>query len=169
MDDRVTFPGDVCSVYESPTDEALMEEYNASDFFVSASTCEGFGFPVCEAMACGLPAVANNTSAVTEHVGSGGERGWLVEGRPDVYPPARMVKVAVPLEMADAILRACNCLAGYDARSPGLGPQKTDGMEGIRNRCEEYAKRMDWPRAKASFIAALGRAVEGQGIPVEEL
>ena len=45
------------------------------------SLFEGFGFPASEAMACGLPVVANAAGALPEVVGSDGEAGLLVPAR----------------------------------------------------------------------------------------
>ena len=45
---------------------------NAADLFVSTSQGEGFGLTIAEAMACGLPVIAQNVSAIPEVVGPGG-------------------------------------------------------------------------------------------------
>lgn len=58
------------------SDEALVELYHAADLAVFPSLYEGFGFPVLEAMACGVPVVAGNNSSIPE-VASGA--GILVE------------------------------------------------------------------------------------------
>lgn len=50
--------------------------YNACDLFVFPSLQEGFGMVLTEAMACGKPVVASNTTAIPEVVG---EAGILVE------------------------------------------------------------------------------------------
>ena len=46
--------------------------YNAFDLFVSTSRGEGFGLTLAEALACGVPVIAQNVSAIPEVVGPGG-------------------------------------------------------------------------------------------------
>jgi glycosyltransferase involved in cell wall biosynthesis len=42
--------------------------YNAANVFLHTSEYEGFGFPILEAMACGLPVVASNKASIPEIV-----------------------------------------------------------------------------------------------------
>jgi glycosyltransferase involved in cell wall biosynthesis len=63
--DSVLFTGFV-------TDEALPHLYANADFFVYPSLYEGFGLPVLEAMACGTPVIASNTSSIPEVAGDAG-------------------------------------------------------------------------------------------------
>jgi len=53
--------------------------YQAFDVLLSPSMGEGFGIPILEAQACGIPVIASDHSAMTELVE---ETGWLVEGDP---------------------------------------------------------------------------------------
>lgn len=46
--------------------------YNAADLFVSTSWGEGFGLTLAESLACEVPVVAQDCSAITEVVGPGG-------------------------------------------------------------------------------------------------
>lgn len=62
---RVRFMGHVAG-------EDLPRWYNAATLFVYPSLYEGFGLPVLEAMACGTPVMASNTSALPEVVGDCG-------------------------------------------------------------------------------------------------
>ena len=62
LDDRVIFTGYV-------PDEDLPAIYSAADLFVFPSLYEGFGLPVLEAMACGVPVVCSNTSSLPEVAG----------------------------------------------------------------------------------------------------
>ena len=48
------------------TDATLVKYYNASDIFLFPSIAEGFGLPVLEAMACGLPVITSKTTALGE-------------------------------------------------------------------------------------------------------
>ena len=47
-------------------DATLIALYQSTELFVFPSLYEGFGLPVAEAMACGAPVVASNTSATAE-------------------------------------------------------------------------------------------------------
>ncbi len=62
LEDRVRFLGRV------DTDD-LMNLYNAARLLVHPALYEGFGLPPLEAMACGTPVVASNTSSLPEVVG----------------------------------------------------------------------------------------------------
>ena len=46
--------------------------FNASDVYLHTSDYEGFGLPILESMACGVPVVANNKASVPEIVGGCG-------------------------------------------------------------------------------------------------
>jgi len=50
----------------------LRSLYSAADLFVYLSLYEGFGFPVLEAMSCGVPVLSSNTSSLPEVVGEAG-------------------------------------------------------------------------------------------------
>ncbi len=50
-------------------DDDLPVYYNAADVFVFPSLYEGFGLPPLEAMACGTPVIAANSSCIPEVVG----------------------------------------------------------------------------------------------------
>ena len=51
------------------SDDELVEHYRRADAFLDTSLYEGFGFQVLEAMACGTPVVASDTTSIPELVG----------------------------------------------------------------------------------------------------
>lgn len=52
--------------------EDLISLYNHASLFILLSLYEGFGLPVLEAMSCGTPVIAANTSSLPELVGNAG-------------------------------------------------------------------------------------------------
>ncbi|MFP4129331.1 MAG: glycosyltransferase [Halorhodospira sp.] len=62
------------------SDEQLYGLYDQADLFVCASDHEGFGIPLVEAQARGVPVVARATSSVADTVGEGGL--LLTDGTP---------------------------------------------------------------------------------------
>lgn len=52
--------------------EDLVHIYNQAALFLFPSLYEGFGIPVLEAMACGVPTITSNNSSLPEVVGDGG-------------------------------------------------------------------------------------------------
>ena len=62
VSDKVIFPGFISL-------EHLPYLYNAAELFVYPSFYEGFGLPPVEAMACGIPVIASNTTSLPEIVG----------------------------------------------------------------------------------------------------
>jgi glycosyltransferase involved in cell wall biosynthesis len=61
--------------------DELVAQYATARIALVPSFFEGFGFPASEAMACGLPVVANAVGALPEVVGSDGEAGCLIPPR----------------------------------------------------------------------------------------
>ncbi|NQU42709.1 glycosyltransferase family 4 protein [bacterium] len=102
LEGRVFFPGFVAEA-------DLSVAYHLAEAFVSASIYEGFGLPVLEAMAAGLPVVAGNNSSIPEIVGDGG---WLV----DVACPESLAEgMAIALTASPERERRREC-AGERAR-----------------------------------------------------
>jgi glycosyltransferase involved in cell wall biosynthesis len=56
---------------ERLSSEELMAEYRDSDALVFASTYEGFGLPIVEAQAIGLPVITSNIAPMTDTAGDG--------------------------------------------------------------------------------------------------
>jgi glycosyltransferase involved in cell wall biosynthesis len=75
LENRVVFQSRFLEVAE------LVREYSTGRIAVVPSFFEGFGFPASEAMACGLPVIANAAGALPEVVGTSKEAGRLVPPR----------------------------------------------------------------------------------------
>lgn len=114
LKDAVVFAGYV------PADE-LSYLYNAALLFAYPSLYEGFGLPVLEAMACGVPVVASNRSALPEVVGGAGI----------------LVSPEEPAEMAEAFRRV---LTEEGAREHwGRRGRERAGLFSWRKAAEETA------------------------------
>lgn len=75
--DRVRFP-DAYSYRMGIPREALAAIYTACDVMLQPSRGEGFGIPVVEAQACGVPVIVSNATAQAELCGDG----WKVDVQP---------------------------------------------------------------------------------------
>ena len=73
------------SFFKGISNTELVRLYNSSDLFIYPSIMEGFGRPLLEAMACGLPVIINNSSSLPEIAGDAGlkydgnEHGEVIE------------------------------------------------------------------------------------------
>ena len=105
--------------------DELVRQYSTARAAVVPSFFEGFGFPASEAMACGLPVIANIAGALPEVVGSDGHAGRLV-------PPKNAQA------MADAIM---DVLAD---------PQHTEAMGRAARRRVEHV--FQWSDAAAGLV-----------------
>jgi L-malate glycosyltransferase len=103
--DAVRLTGDV-------SDAALAAHFAAADIYLSLSAHEGFGVPLVEAMAAGVPVVARGVGAVAETVG---DAALLLAGTDPSYVAAALHRVRT-----DATLRARLVEAGR-LRLPAFG------------------------------------------------
>lgn len=67
--DKANKLGDKVKFFGYVSDDELVELYNRAEIFAFPSIYEGFGLPLLEAMACGLPIIANNISSIPEVTG----------------------------------------------------------------------------------------------------
>jgi len=78
---RVFVP-EFVSMWQGEDEEGMARLYNSMDCYVHASWSEGFGLPILEAMACGVPVVASKNTSIPELVS---DAGILVDCDPEPY------------------------------------------------------------------------------------
>lgn len=110
---------------ESPESGFLNCIYNASDFYITTTTGEGWGLGITEAMAAKLPVIAPNHTSITE-LSAEGARMWLTDKslhRPYVTHYDNMVREAVDIDdfaekmnkaFAHPLLTAIKVRAAYE-------------------------------------------------------
>jgi glycosyltransferase involved in cell wall biosynthesis len=76
--EAVTFPDGYLYDAGIITREQMAAWYRGLDVLSMCSYAEGFGLPLIEAQACGIPVITTDASAMTELCGAG----WLVSGTP---------------------------------------------------------------------------------------
>jgi glycosyltransferase involved in cell wall biosynthesis len=103
--DAVRITGDV-------SDAALAAYFAGADAYLSLSAHEGFGVPLVEAMAAGVPVLARSVGAVAETVG---DAALLLDGTDPLYVAAALHRVGT-----DAVLRHQLVEAGR-RRLPAFG------------------------------------------------
>ena len=112
--DAVRITGDV-------SDAALAAYFAAADAYLSLSAHEGFGVPLVEAMAAGVPVVARDVGAVAETVG---DAALLLRGTDPSY-----VAAALHRACTDGPLRQ-RAGRGRTAASAGVRPRRRDPAAG---------------------------------------
>lgn len=96
-------------IIEPFSNEELREFYGIADVYLTTTLGEGFGIPILEAQACGLPVVGPNNSTIPELVGN---HGWIYDTCDDfpfvpvwiptnqIYPSPSMSSLVETLEKA---------------------------------------------------------------------
>jgi len=107
----------------------LVRQYSTGRVAVVPSFFEGFGFPASEAMACGLPVIANAVGALPEVVGSDGEAGRLVPPRDPRALAAAIADVLAAPGRAEAMGRAARARVARLFRWSEAAAQLVDVFE----------------------------------------
>ncbi len=77
-EDRLLFADQYRMMFDPAPAHRMAQIYSCLDVLVNPAHGEGFGIPVLEAQACGIPCVVTDFSAMSEVCGAG----WKVKGRP---------------------------------------------------------------------------------------
>ncbi len=129
------------------TKEGMANLYQAFDVLLNPSLGEGFGVPIIEAQACGVPVIASDHSAMTELT----QAGWLVTGDRMWDPPQESWLI---LPYIDSIRQALE--AAYEAR---------DNQE-LREGARQFAMMYDADRVTLDFwVPALERLSKPKEVP----
>src|SRR5208282_5292470 len=78
ISDAVSFPDSYSYDLGLISEEHMAAWYRGLDVLSFCSYAEGFGLPLIEAQACGIPVITTNGSSMSELCGGG----WLVSGTP---------------------------------------------------------------------------------------
>lgn len=131
---RWFFPG-LTNSWEGWAQEDLNVLFNAADLFISTSRGEGFGLTLAESLACGVPVIAQNVSAIPETVGPGGR---LIE-------PQRLITVPSGEDVWLADIEAFTEALEYLYESAGA--RRSLGEAGV----EHVRANFDWEVATSKF------------------
>lgn len=133
--------------YKRPfSEQQLLELYQASDALLLTSLGEGFGMPLLEAQACGLPVIAPEHSSIPEVVKQAGLR-FQASGRICGQSADSIVWLNLP-DTQDAARKMAQLL-----RDPELAGRL--GQQGL-----QQARVCTWERSAEWLAAALGLCLE---------
>ena len=150
IQDRVHFPS-VNPILEGFEDTELAKVYNMADVYVSNSVAEGFGLPILEAQACGIPAIVPNNSSQTELVKG---HGYVFESLPmDIY---HEVPVYVPQLTRYPVPNQKHLLSALEFM---YNEEEFRMKYGMKSR--EFAKQYDWKKIMPLWFKLL-RKVESE-------
>lgn len=124
--------------------EALMAQlYRAADVTLNATAGEGFGVPIIESLACGVPVIVTDFSAMKELCPP--EVGWRVGTSDRFYTGLDAFQVWPDPEQIAAALRAAH---------------RAD-REAMADRCVTFARQFDVERVVSAWLALLEDAAAG--------
>jgi len=136
LEKAVCFPAD--SVVP-PSEEHMAKLYNSFDVYCMPSKGEGFGLPIIEAQACGVPVVITDFSSMSELCGNG----YLIKKWNREYQP-------LDYWMADADEdEIVKCLE-----------QLYYAPRGVKNAAVEFAKQYDWHTVTKDYWAPVLKEIE---------
>jgi glycosyltransferase involved in cell wall biosynthesis len=125
----------------------MVKLYNCFDVLLLCSGGEGFGMPLIEAQACGVPVVTTDYAAAPEQVGAGLTvpwSDWVV-----INTPGTRYVLADVDKMAEALTKIMNA-----------DPQK------LRKRARDFSLRYDWSKIISDYWVPFLEECEGELKPL---
>jgi len=136
-------------IAEPPPSASLMERYNATDLYLHPSKVEGFGLPLIEAMACGIPlAHTDDGSVMNEICGEVGHRIPVADHDYATFGAKYFILSAE--KIAETILYFRRALV------------KKESLRYWREAGPERAKAFDWDRTSDGFMEIARKLLQGK-------
>jgi glycosyltransferase involved in cell wall biosynthesis len=134
LGDKIRFPNSYIQQSAGFTNDEMNKIYNAMDAFILLSRGEGFGLPIIEAQACGVPVIVTDWTACREL----GEVGYRVPLAHREWTPQRSFwGIADPHKAADALL---DVYYKFLSEEQGWGHE----FSNLRDKAREFALPYDW-------------------------
>jgi len=135
-------------------DDKLWALYAAADAFLLPSKAEGLAIPVMEAMACRLPVVGTDCTAIREHLSD--DRGWLIPTEYEYCDPfGNEQRYFVDAQAGAEILAGI-----MDANPAQLVPRL--------NAAEIYLKSRTWDNAAQIVAETINKVIDQKGTRVTD-
>ena len=130
-------------------DDKLWALYAAADAFLLTSKAEGLAIPVMEAMACRVPAVGTDCTAIREHLTA--NRGWLIPTEYEYCDP-----------FGNESRYFVNAQAGADILGGIMDAQPGQLIPRI-NAAQEYLADRTWDNAAQIVAETINKAIDQKG------
>jgi glycosyltransferase involved in cell wall biosynthesis len=126
-------------------DDALCQIYNAFDVMALPSTSEGFGLPILEAMACGVPVIATDYSAPPE----------LLEGR------GKLIRIKEKIVVGRYNIEQAVADTGHLAQLLQELYDDTPQRARLSQEARSFAAGLTWERCVQAWNTVIGTLLRG--------
>lgn len=99
LEQRVMICDQYRTLFDPHSDREMAKIFNTFDVLLNPSMGEGFGIPVLEAQACGVPAIVTDFSAMSEVCGAG----WKVQSQESWTGQESLMRIPIIADIVDAL------------------------------------------------------------------